>query len=388
MLNNMSPTSPKNKLKIGLVCPYNMFLGGGVQECVLALREGIQRRGHEAYIITPQPRGHDSDPGKGIITIGGAAKFKSFFHTSTQVSASVDTDKLEETLRRENFDILHFHEPWNPILSRQIMTRSDTINIGTFHATLPERALTKTIERVITPYTRSILKYLDVLTAVSTPASSYVKSLSSRKVHIVPNGIDLDKYTFEPRQGNRRTKTIFYVGRLEKRKGIKYLLNAFQILNARSDEHYELIIAGDGPDRKTLEELVMEKKIPGVKFIGFIDEATKIKLFHEADVFCSPALYGESFGIVLLEAMATGCVVVAGNNRGYETVLKGAGQISIVNPKDSLEFARRLSMLATNESLRNTWKNWANEEVHKYDYSKVIGQYIELYETAYAKKHS
>lgn len=373
-------------MKIGLVCPYNMFIGGGVQEVVLALRDGIQSRGHEAYIITPQPRNFKGEVPEGIILVGGGTSVKSF-HTAGQISASVDMDKLEEMLNHHNFDIMHFHEPWVPVVSRQILTRSKAINIATFHASFPDHAMTRTIERVITPYTKSILKYLDVLTAVSPAATSYASSLTDRRINIIANGIDLTKYKLadkEPRK-NHKSKNILYVGRLEKRKGVRYLIEAFALLHEVHPE-FTLTIAGDGPDRSKLEYLVESNEIENVNFLGYIDEDTKLRLLHEADMFCSPALYGESFGIVLLEAMASGCVTVAGNNSGYEGVLRGTGQISIVNPKDTLEFARRLSLLGKDAELRKIWKAWAKDEVAKYNYEKIIDQYMSVYETACAKR--
>lgn len=376
------------KLKIGIVCPYNMFKGGGVQECVLALREGLQARGHKAYVITPRPRDYDGPKVPGLIMVGGGTEVKTFFSTSGQVSASVDGDALQEILDRENFDILHFHEPWNPILSRQIMSRSDAINIATFHAALPDRFVTKTIEKVITPYTRSILKYLDVLTAVSVAATTYVKTLTHRRIYIIANGIDLRKYKFQKKTkpGSKKTKTIFYVGRLERRKGLRYLIDAFAMLH-KVHPNYRLLIAGEGPDRERLEEYAGEMGAGGVKFLGFIEEQDKLKLFQESDIFCSPAIYGESFGIVLLEAMASGCVVVAGNNPGYENVMKGTGQLSLINPKDTKEFARRLLLLASDEKLRDHWRDWAKNEVQQYDYEKIIDQYEMLFIAAYTKKH-
>jgi phosphatidyl-myo-inositol alpha-mannosyltransferase len=375
-------------MKIGLVCPYNMFKGGGVQEVVLALREGLQERGHKAYIITPQPRDYTGPKVPGIIMIGGGTHVKAF-HTSSQVSASVDNDALEEMLEMEKFDILHFHEPWTPLLSRQIMTRSDAINIGTFHAALPDRLMAKTIEKVITPYTSSILKYLDVMTAVSSAAASYVKTLTDRRIYIIPNGIDLQKYKYEEKayRKAKKTKTIFYVGRIERRKGLKYLVDAFAVLH-KVHPSYRLLIAGDGPDREKLEAYIKDKKIKGIKFLGFIDEVEKLKLFETSDIFCSPAVYGESFGIVLLEGMASGCVTVAGNNSGYESVLRGSGQISIVNPRDTKEFARRLLLLASDEGLRKHWRSWARQEVLQYDYDKVIDQYEAFYKAAYSKRHA
>lgn len=372
-------------MKIGLVCPYNIFRGGGVQECVIALKDGIIKRGHEAYIITPQPRGYKQEKIDGIMMVGNARSIKAA-RTYADVSVSVDTDRLEALLDKEQFDIIHFHEPWIPILSRQILTRSKAIHIATFHAAMSERRTSRTVERVITPYTKSIFKYVDVMTAVSPTATNYVSTLTTRKLQIVPNGIDLKKYKEPPQNAAaKKIKTILYIGRLEKRKGLKHLLYAFDLLSTQ-DHNFRLIIAGDGPDRSKLEDQVEKNSIRGVTFMGYIDERTKLKLLWEADVFCSPALYGESFGIVLLEAMASGCVTVAGNNSGYERVMQDRGQISLVNPKDYPEFARRIKLLATDELIRKAWKDWARQHVKNYDYDKVIDQYIELYEQAYEKR--
>lgn len=374
-------------MKIGIVCPYNIFKGGGVREYVMGLQEGLMAAGHKAYVITPQPRDYKGPKVPGIIMVGGATPIRSF-HTYAQVSASVDTESLEEVLQEQNFDILHFHEPWVPMLSRQILTRSNAINIGTFHAAMSERRTSKTVEKVITPYTKSILSYLDILTAVSPVATNYAKSLTNRKIHIIPNGINTAKYkkSDEHTHQMKKTKTILYVGRLEKRKALKYLIEAFGLIN-QIHKQYKLEIAGEGPDKEKIQELIKERGITNVNFLGHITEDEKIKLLQTADVFCSPAYYGESFGIVLLEAMASGCVVVAGSNPGYESVMTGSGQISLVNPKDTKEFARRLLLMASDPGLRNHWLNWATAEVEKYDYANIVSQYIKLYELAYAKKH-
>lgn len=372
-------------MKIGLVCPYNMFIGGGVQECVLALRDGLNQRGHQAKIITPQPNGNSQSLDEHTIFLGTARPLTAY-HTRGQVSISIRTERLENILEAEKFDILHFHEPWVPILSRQIMTRSDAIHFATFHAAMSERRTSRTVEKVITPYTKSIFKYIDVMTAVSGTATNYVRTLTEREIKIIPNGIDLKKYTESNRGSSSSNKTILYIGRLEKRKGLKYLLDAFKLISDQSNE-YQLLIAGDGPDREKLDMQIEKEEIKNVSFLGYISEAEKLNLLSEADIFCSPALYGESFGIVLLEAMASGCVVVAGNNSGYESVMKETGQLSLVNPKDAKEFARRLIMLSSNDTYRKIWREWARNEVKSYDYSLVIDKYLEEYQIAYAKKH-
>jgi phosphatidylinositol alpha-mannosyltransferase len=147
-------------MKIGLVCPYNVNKHGGVQEVVLALQQELNKRGHEAKIITPWPNGSEPEARPGYIFIGTSSDFKSLSHTTSQVSSPADGEKIEAILKDEKFDILHFHEPWIPFLSRQLLQRSDSVNIGTFHSKIPEALMTRTVIRVVTPYLKSVMKYL------------------------------------------------------------------------------------------------------------------------------------------------------------------------------------------------------------------------------------
>ena len=119
-----------------------------------------------------------------------------------------------------------------------------------------------------------------------------------------------------------------------------------------------------------------------VEFLGYIDEDTKKRLLHTADVFCSPALFGESFGIVLLEAMASGLVTVAGDNPGYESVMQGLGKLSLINPKDTSVFAHRLQLLLFDEDLRSLWRKWAKDYVRQFDYPKIVDKYEATYKAA------
>lgn len=363
-------------MKIGLVCPYNLFKGGGVQECVAALRSELSSRGHEALIITPQPREYDGPVPEYVRLLGRSTDVKSPFHTTAQVSVSVDPKQVDTLLETEHFDILHFHEPWVPLLSRQLLLRSQAKNIATFHAKLPETIMAKTIERVITPYTSSLLKYLDVLTAVSAPAASYVQSLTDDPITIIPNGIDLTKYNV-PKNGINKAYTILYIGRLERRKGLKYLIKAVKELQILRP-NVTLIIAGDGPDRQQLEQFSNDLGVKA-EFLGRIDEATKLDLLKTASVFCSPARYGESFGIVLLEAMACGLPVVAGDNPGYSSVLTDTGRLSLVDPRDSKEFAQRLDLFIFDEGLRKLWQTWAEKNIKQYSYKNIVDSYESIY---------
>lgn len=373
-------------MKIGLICPYNIFKGGGVQEHVLAVQAELLRRGHTAKIITPWPRSYVGDEPENVIFMGASTDMKSPFNTTVQVSATGNRDRITEVLEAEKFDILNFHEPWVPIISRQILAKSQAVNIGTFHAKLPDTVVSKTLESVITPYTKSILKSLDVITAVSEAAAQYVQRLSDAPIEFIPNGIDLKKY--QPDLSSKtEAPTIFYIGRLEKRKGLKYLLKAFMLLQ-ETMPRAQLLIGGDGPDREKLEEYVADMQIKHVSFLGFLSDEDKLHYLQSSTVFCSPAIYGESFGIVLLEAMACGTPIVAGDNPGYEGVLQERGQLSLVDSRQTVEFARRLKLLLTDEGLRDAWTSWASEYVRQFDYPRIVDLYEELFEIKIKKKRS
>src|SRR5690606_2336641 len=134
----------------------------------------------------------------------------------------------------------------------------------------------------------------------------------------------------------------------------KYLLKAFAEL-AERDPRVKLVIAGDGSERDRLEDWVYQNEVPRVQFLGPVSEKKKIELLRKAAVYCSPAIYGESFGIVLLEAMAAGTPTVAGDNPGYTCVMVDRGLLSLVNPKDSGDFARRLEVFLRDQRLRDIW---------------------------------
>jgi phosphatidylinositol alpha-mannosyltransferase len=374
-------------MKIGLVCPYNINRHGGVLEVILALQKGLKANGHDVKIITPKPRGEEPEPMEDIIFLGTSTDFRSPAATTTQVSSSDDTEKVDALLDQENFDILHFHEPWSPLLSRQLLQRSRSVNIATFHSKVPEATMTRTVIKVITPYLKSVMSYLHELTAVSPSGADYASTLTEQPITIIPNGIDLKKYKpLSVKKTKSSGKTLLYVGRLEGRKGVKYLLRAFKIYSEKHPKD-KLVIVGDGPDREKLELMSEDLELNHVSFLGFVDEDKKLELFSEADLFVSPALFGESFGIVLLEAMAMGVVSVAGSNSGYNDLMQGAGALSIVNPEDIEEFARRLELLTYEESLRKVWQDWAKHYVQQFDYPKVVKQYEAFYRKALKEHH-
>jgi phosphatidylinositol alpha-mannosyltransferase len=317
-----------------------------------------------------------------MIMLGRSAKMNTPFATMVDFGFEADGDEIDTMIERENFDILHFHEPWIPVLSRQILVRSNAINVATFHGTPPDNIMSKSLLNMVVPYTKSVLKYLHSYTAVSESAAGYVKTLTNEPVEIVPNGINLDIFKPIPLlKKPRKTKTILYLNRLEGRKGAKYLIMAYSRFREDHD-NVRLLIAGKGVKKRALEKYVTTNEIPDVEFLGYVGDEQKLKLMNEADLYCSPAIFGESFGIVLLESMAVGTPLLAGNNPGYSSVMKGRGRLSLITPQNTEDFAQRLELMLYDEGIRQLWIDWATDYVKQYSYNKITTQYEKVYKEA------
>jgi phosphatidylinositol alpha-mannosyltransferase len=370
-------------MRIGLVCPYNYFRPGGVQVCVREIADELKKRGHYVRIIAPRPRKLPKAAAKDVILLGGSAEFNTPFATKSDVGVSASNERIDAILQTENFDVIHFHEPGVPVFGLQVMGRSQSANVATMHATLPDGMVSKSFEKIMKPVAKYIESHAHALTAVSPVAQAAALAYSpAAQVVVVPNGINLAEYTPQkalPPKGS--SKTIVYIGRLEKRKGVKYLLDAYALFR-QTHADARLIIAGDGGLRRNLEGRVKKYAIPDVSFVGFVSEREKVRLLQTADLYCSPAMYGESFGIVLLEAMAAGCVVLAGNNPGYSSVMTDRGRLSLVNPESTVDFAQRLELLLYDEPLRGLWLDWAKNHVQQFDYRRVVDQYEAVYQQA------
>lgn len=365
-------------MKIGIVCPYDIVRSGGVQEHVLAQAEVLRARGHTVKILTPRPRKHLAEPAKDVLFVGNSANVRTPIKTSLELGVSLSRDEVDDILARELFDLLHVHEPEVPMVSLQIIAKATCAIVATFHAIHPESPMSRTIEAFRIPYSRSIFSKLNAMTAVSVAAAGFVSERTKQPVRIIPNGIDLQKYVFKTDRPTGR-RTILYIGRLEKRKGVRWLLKAYEQLQTHMDD-IELIIAGDGELRNSLERYAESHELRNVHFLGYITEEQKLELLHKAHLFCSPALYGESFGIVLLEAMASGTVIVAGANPGYTSVLQETGSISLVDPQQTEEFCRRMRLLLEDQKIRSVWTAWAKTYVKQFDYEKIVGEYEKLYQ--------
>ena len=368
-----------SKLKIAIFTPYNIFKAGGVQEHVTEQARLLRARGHNVTVLTPRPVGvaNDGAP-EGYVFLGGSTRIKAPHATSADVSISIDNDAIDEELKK-GYDVLHVHEPMVPIAARQLLARAEghALRVGTFHAALPGNMLGKSLVAGYKTYARTILPMVDVISAVSPAAVGYIEEFTDKKIHYIPNGVNLKNYKLSTRR--RDESMIVSINRLEKRKGPLQIIKAFDYLKRELRPDAKLIMVGDGPMRSTLEQYVHDYQVQDVTFTGFIDEQEKLDLLSSCSVATYPSLYGESFGIVLVEAMAKGAPIVAHPNDGYAWVLKETGRVGLVNCKNDEAYAHRLQLMMEDQGVRALWQTWAKKYVKQFDYEKIVDAYEELY---------
>lgn len=372
-------------MKIAIFTPYNIFKSGGVQEHVLYHAQILRDRGHKVTIITPRPRGKlEKDAPRGVIFLGSSTRIRTPSATSADVSVTVDNDAVDAELAKK-YDIIHVHEPLIPIAARQILSRAEgrAVRIGTFHAALPGNALGKSFVTTYRTYARAVLPHIDIITAVSTAAIGFIQSYTNLPINFISNGIDTKKY--RAKKTKRDTNTVLFIGRLEKRKGARYVIKAFVELKKLMPD-VTLKIAGDGPLRRSLESYVRDRQITDIEFLGYIDDKTKLDLLSRCGIYTSPAIYGESFGIVLVEAMSMLAPTVAHPNPGYKWVLQETGRLSLVDCTDSVAYAQRMQLMLEDDDLRELWQKWAKKYVKQFDYEKIVDSYEKLYKNALKNK--
>ncbi len=369
------------KMKIAVFTPYNIFKPGGVQEHVNLQVEALRSKGHTVTVITPRPRktyAHEAP--EGVIFLGASARLKTTSATSADVSVTPYGQRIDEILS-EGYDVLHVHEPLVPVAARQLLMRAEgkAMRVGTFHAALPGNTLGKSLISTFKAYVPAIMPHLDIVTAVSPAATGFIEDYSEYsnvEISYIPNCIDVSKFAAPPQE--RDQNMVFFMGRLEKRKGALQAVKAFAVLKERKPEA-RLVIASDGPLRASLEQYVQTNEIDDVEFLGVISDEQKIQLLSTCGIYTSPALYGESFGIVLAEAMAMGAPIVAHPNEGYKWTLRETGRLSLVNCKDPEEYAERMQLMLEDTAVRATWQKWAKKYVKQFDIKFVAKQYEELY---------
>jgi len=360
--------------KIGLFPLHSFVNPGGVKRHVLAIHKEFRGLGY-ASLIVPPSRSKTEQPGQDIEFLG---RSWSFLFNGSQGDFTFCSGKTAESfLNRHNFDIIHFHNfGWH---SFQILKKSKAVNVLSFHASF------KTLPLVSRLFQSFINKNIDGIIAPSPLILKSFRDFYGPKV-VIPNGVDLSQF-FPPTPKSLvcgqapNYLTILFLGRLEKRKGLIYLLRAYQLLKQKYF-FLRLVIVGDGPERKKCEQFVKSRKLADVFFAGQASEEQAPPFYRSCDIFASPAIFGESFGMVLLEAMASGKPVVAFANDGYKQVIRGVGAEFLAELGNWQELAEKIEILINSEKKRNEMGQWGIEQAKKYSWEIIAQETLLFYEKA------
>lgn len=368
-------------MKIALVSPYDLAFPGGVSDHISHLSRVLRQQGHRVVTIAPAGTGAEDDfvMGTDFYGIGRATKLTANGSTvRIALSPFALSRPVKEVLAAERFDVIHLHEPLMPNLPHVVLRHSTSVNVGTFHAFSDSNLGYATMR----PYLRRDYRSLHGRIAVSRAARSYVQSYFAGRVVVIPNGVDTAQFApavvpFPQYRDGR--PTILFVGRYnDARKGFKYLTRALVLVRQQFPD-VRLLVVGRGRPRRSLRFIERYGLERNVEFAGFASEADKPRYFASADVFCSPATGGESFGLVVMEAMASGKPVVTTAIPGHRGILTHNVEGVMVPPESANALAVALVRLLADrdvaarmgEAGRRTALGYSWAEVGK----RVLAQY-------------
>jgi len=381
-------------MKIAQVTPYDFPYPGGVTEHTIALSNALRQQGHQVHVLAAcsgykgQHVPHTLPVTRHItrFPVGG---------TVARVGLSpLSYPRIQKILRREAYDVIHLQEPLTPSITWwalwQAKTVSNAVTIGTFHA---HHERPNWLYRYGRPVFGKLFTKLDSLIAVSEAAYDFAYRMFPGNYRIIPNGIDLDRFgKISKKAHNTATNknvTILFVGRLDKRKGFSVLLEAFLKLKPN---YPQLKLQAIGPFNTNScqrhRELAQQHGVTDIEFVGYIPPGALPNYYHNADIFCAPSLGFESFGIVLLEAMAAELPVVASNIAGYRGVITDGQEGFLVPPDQPEAIGNALVKLLNNPPMRQKMGQVGRLRVEQYSWDHIVNKTLDVYtETMnYSKK--
>ena len=335
-------------MKIGLVTPYVYPQPGGVNQHVRYLYQNLRLRGHDVRILTTSHGLQRASEGD-VIRIGKGFSMPANGSVGTITLSPRFLSQVGDVLEGEAFDLLHFHEPFVPFLSPILLRMSNSVNVATFHAYSGWSFSYQMGARLMGRYARRLHGRI----AVSAAARHFIDRYFPGDYKVIPNGVDLERFrrAVPIARWQDGTRNLLFVGRFESRKGLLELLKAYRLLR-RAGCQCRLLVVGSGPQEREARRYLMTRKMGGVEFLGRVSDEVRDALFKTADVYISPATGRESFGIVLLEAMAAGTPIVCSDIHGYKGVVRRGREGLLVPPKKPKAIAAAVARLLSDDELR------------------------------------
>ncbi|MFE4459915.1 glycosyltransferase family 4 protein [Nocardia tengchongensis] len=362
-------------MRIGMVCPYSFDVPGGVQSHVVELAQVLIERGHKVSVLAPAA---DDTPLPDFVVSAGKAVAIPYNGSVARLSFGPTAyTRIRRWIADNDFDVLHIHEPNAPSLSMLALKIAEGPIVATFHTSTTKSLVLSTFQGVLRPYHEKISGRI----AVSELARRWqVEALGGDAVEI-PNGVDVPAFAHAPLLDGypKPGKSVLFLGRFdEPRKGMDVLLGALPEL-VRKHPDLEVLIVGRGDEDRLRREA--GENAGHLRFLGQVTDAEKASAMRSADVYVAPNLGGESFGIVLVEAMAAGTAVVASDLDAFRRVLRDGTAGMLVPVGDSALLSEAISAMLTDDTVREDFIRTANQVVGEYDWPVVAEQILRVYET-------
>ncbi len=352
-------------MRIGIICPYSLTIPGGVQMQVLGLARALRRKGHAVRVLAPCD---GPPPDAGVTPLGLSLPTAANGSVAPVAPDPACQLRTIRAMRDEDFDVIHLHEPLAPGPTTTALLTHPAPLIGTFHAAGGSLAY-DLMPRAV----KFLARRLDDRVVVSDDAEKMASEALGGTYDKAFNGVEIKRYAEGPViEGSGRT--ILFLGRHEPRKGLRVLLDAMSGLPANAT----LWVAGEGPETEDLKARFAGD--PRIEWLGMINESEKTARLRGADIFCAPSLRGESFGIVLLEAMAASTAVVAADIPGYANVVRNGRDAKLVPPGDSSALAETLKDLMNDTDARHELVMSGRERAEMFSMSRLAEFYLKRYE--------
>jgi phosphatidylinositol alpha-mannosyltransferase len=349
-------------VRVGLVCPYSLTTPGGVQFQVLGLARALRVLGCEVQVLGPC----DGPAPAGVTAVGRSYAFRvngSIARMTLDPAAALRTIRA---LRQARVDVIHLHEPLAPSITIPVLLARPSPLVATFHA-----AGDRTPYRRLSGPARLLAQRIDVRVAVSDAARSLAHRYLGGSYEVVFNGIDIADETANP--DARARSTVLFLGRHEPRKGLEVLLESLSDL-----PDVDLWVAGDGSATARLR--ARHASNPRITWLGTLSETEKAARLRAASVLCVPSLHGESFGVVLLEAMAAGTPVVASDLASYRAVARDGYEAILVPPGDAHAFARALRRALDEPATADRLRTLGKLRSQMFGMPDLAQRYLTIYE--------
>lgn len=379
-------------MKIALVSPYDYPYPGGVVQHISSLDREFRRLGHDVRIIAACSEDVGEVPQQ-VIKVSGSIVHIPFAGSVGRITLSPRVyRRVKKILKQEQFDVIHVHEPLTPALPltvlRHVPLSPQSVVVGTFHA---YRESLHPGYEYVKPFFEPFFNRLDGRIAVSEVVRDLLASYFPDDYRVIPNGIDVERFkdpALRPiEQFDDGKLNILFVGRLEKRKGFKYLLRAFaQVKQAVPEARLLVVGAYDKEDKEPFVLYARQHRLRDVRFIGQVSEDDLPHYYRTCHVFCAPSTGFESFGIILLEAMAAGKPIVASDIDGYRGVLDDGEEGILVPPEDERRLADALIRLLKDPALRGRMGRQGQAKAKDYSWQKVAQQVLDYYRELLERK--